>query len=127
MAARQLGKAVWARAKREYVFGNESWSQIAARLGVTKSAVEKHARATCAGNGGRSWDEQRRDFLARASAPLEANVADSLTLALGKRALEEIRARMDRDVTVIATSDLVAIAKLVRFQMISPRQTTEDP
>lgn len=41
--------------------GSESFSIVAKRLGVTKSAVEKHA-SDRESNGGRTWGEWREEF-----------------------------------------------------------------
>jgi hypothetical protein len=56
----------WSGERDLYVTGNESFSQMARRLGVTKSAVEKHASDREA-NGGRTWGEWREEFRAEIS------------------------------------------------------------
>lgn len=60
----RVSPADWAGARDEYVTdGKLSYTEIGKRLGVSKSAVEKHAlsRET---NGGRTWAEWREEFLA---------------------------------------------------------------
>ncbi len=56
----------WSGERDLYVTGGESFSQVAKRLGVTKSAVEKHASNREA-NGGRTWGEWREEFRAEIS------------------------------------------------------------
>jgi predicted transcriptional regulator len=60
------GRINWSGERDLYVTGNESFSQVAKRLGVTKSAVEKHASNREA-NGGRTWGEWREEFRAEIS------------------------------------------------------------
>ncbi len=55
------GKINWDAERDHYVTGNESLSDLAESLSVTKSAVEKHASDRGA-NGGRTWGEMRVDF-----------------------------------------------------------------
>lgn len=63
------GRIDWVGERDLYVTGgtgSESFSIIAKRLGVTKSAVEKHASDREA-NGGRTWGEWREEFRAELS------------------------------------------------------------
>lgn len=59
-------KIDWSSERDLYVTGSESFTQVAKRLGVTKSAVEKHASNREA-NGGRTWGEWREEFRADVS------------------------------------------------------------
>ncbi len=119
----QLGRAVWAAARSEYITGNESLSQLAKRLGVTKSAVEKHAGSRRRDNGGVGWDEARSQYLRETADAAESQSirARSRTLAavressanVASLALDEIARRLaEGPVAAIETRDLIGIAKL---------------
>jgi hypothetical protein len=118
----KLGRTVWVKARQEYVTGDESFAQIAARLGVTKSAVEKHASATHRDNGGKTWEQARMEFLHRASAAAESrnsgNAAATLAAVretsadVALTALEKLQLRLDSNSDLIETKDLIGIAKL---------------
>jgi DNA-binding transcriptional ArsR family regulator len=118
----QLGRAVWAQARTDYITGNESFSQLADRLGVTQSAVEKHASARHRDNGGIGWDEARRRFLrhkndvaeteavkagARVISELRESLATVALLALGR-----IKGRLEDPNEKIETRDLIGMGKL---------------
>lgn len=63
------GKIDWTAERDLYVTGDpgsESFSAVGRRLGVSKSAVEKHASDREA-NGGRTWGEWREEFRAATS------------------------------------------------------------
>lgn len=54
-------KTDWSGERDVYVTGTESLADIAKRLGVSKTAVEKHA-CNREVNGGRTWGEWREEF-----------------------------------------------------------------
>lgn len=59
----RIAPADWAGARDEYVTdGKLSYADIAKKLGVTKTAVERHSLNRDA-NGGRTWAEWRAEFL----------------------------------------------------------------
>lgn len=61
-SGRRLPSTVWTRAKSEYIAGDESLAQLATRLGVGETAVERHADRRHRLNAGRSWGELRTDY-----------------------------------------------------------------
>jgi hypothetical protein len=118
---RLLGTAVWSKARSEYVTGNESYAQLAERLGVLKNTVLKHADRRHSDNDGMSWDDARRAYLRRVSSAAEfkSETAATRTLsavressaAVASLALEEIERRLE-SAGAIETKDLIGIAKL---------------
>lgn len=63
----RVSPADWAGMRDEYVTDAKlSYSEVGKRLGVSKSAVEKHALNREA-NGGRTWAEWREEFVADVS------------------------------------------------------------
>jgi predicted transcriptional regulator len=118
----RLSRQLWARVRSEYVTGEESLSQIADRLGITKSAVEKHSSPGHRDNKGIGWDAARQEFLRSKSESAEAHSLKSSaevladlrdkTAIVSMGALEKIQRRLDNPFDVIDTRDLIGIAKL---------------
>jgi hypothetical protein len=118
----QLGRAVWAQTKTDYVTGNESLSQIADRLGVTKSAVEKHASQRHRDSDGIGWDQARAEFLRRKNGAAEtqgvksgahtlSELRESLS-TVSMLACEKIKGFLEDPDAKIEIKDLVSMAKL---------------
>jgi len=59
-------KLNWSKARNEYVWGNESFQQLAARYGIKKKSVERHALNRRA-NAGCTWGQLRTKYRARIS------------------------------------------------------------
>src|SRR5579872_4632257 len=95
-----MARSNWTRARDDYIVGNESFSQIALRLGVKKKAVEAHACNRRA-NDGRTWGELRTEYRRQVSRELlrkEAALATEnakLRLLVTNKSLAELQRRIE--------------------------------
>lgn len=129
----RLGDAVWASMRDEYVTGNESYAEIAARYGVGKTAVERHALNREA-NDGRTWAEMRETFHDEVNRRTADQTATSVALELAKvrekaarvarKALEKLDERLD---TTMEDKDLIAAAKLATTVKVELANDPEFP
>jgi len=120
MSAKRLGEAVWAGARDEYVTGNESYAEIARRLGVRTRAVEDHALNRGA-NGGQTWGEMREEFLDGVSGKARSKASDKLAVVLARvreksanvaeAALKRLATKLESD-QPMEDKDLIQAAKL---------------
>lgn len=94
----QLGKAFWAKARLEYVTGNESQSQIADRLEVARNTVAEHASPRHPDNKGVGWHDARQCYLQRSIDAVEsATVAPAYVTIENLKQLERrLNARIDQ-------------------------------
>jgi hypothetical protein len=131
----RLGDAAWAAMRDEYVTGNESYSELAARYGTTKSAVEKHALDREA-NGGRTWGEWRAEFLDGVNRETQDRVADTLattlaqvrekTASVARKALEKLESRLDSG-DPMEDKDIIAAARLATTVKVELSNDPEFP
>jgi hypothetical protein len=82
-----MAKLNWDVVRDSYIVGDETYAQVAARIGLTPKAVEKHAIARRE-NGGCTWGELREKHRAKVS---EAALAADVDEAAG--ALSKVRTR----------------------------------
>jgi hypothetical protein len=108
---RSLGAGAWSRAKSSYVAGEESYLQLAQRLGVCITAVEKRADRRHPLNLGRSWNELRTDYrqqvcAAQTEASKRIEVQASMLVAVQHAELLGRLASASREVAVDAFREL---------------------
>jgi hypothetical protein len=104
----------------EYITGNESYTEIGARYGVTKSAIEQHSGRNGV-NKGKSWGELRQEFRDDLSRVSKERVIDAVSTtlvrvkakaaAVAELALDRLSKKLSGKVEM-EDKDLVAVAKL---------------